>query len=121
MIDAVRVLRFTYIQTMKYTEASILSEIKKIVRERDPGAKIYLYGSRVKGMPGKYSDWDIVILLNKETISRQLEKEITYPLYDLEIETGEIISPTVYTQTEWHTRHKATPFYRSVMNEGRLL
>jgi predicted nucleotidyltransferase len=100
---------------------NILKEIKRIVAEKYPLAKIYLYGSRVRGTANKNSDWDLLILLNKEKITLENEKEITYPLYDLEFETGEVISPMVYSEKEWHTKYKITPFYRKVMQEGKLL
>jgi predicted nucleotidyltransferase len=99
----------------------ILKEIKRLVREKDSAAKVYLYGSRVRGTSNKESDWDLLILLNQEKISPELEKEITYPLYDLEFETGEVISPMVYSEKEWNTKYKITPFYHNVMREGRLL
>ena len=99
----------------------ILSEIKRIVKERDSKAKIYLYGSRSKGSAHKESDWDILILLNIEKITPEIEEEITYPLYDLEFETGEVISPMVYTENEWNTKYKITPFYHNVMKEGKLI
>ena len=99
----------------------ILSEIKRIVKERDSKAKIYLYGSRSKGSAQKESDWDILILLNIEKITPEIEEEITYPLYDLEFETGEVISPMVYTENEWNTKYKITPFYHNVMKEGKLI
>lgn len=60
----------------------IIQEIKRIIFEQDPTAKIYLYGSRARGASGKDSDWNILILLNKNEISQELEKAITYPLYD---------------------------------------
>ncbi len=100
---------------------NILIAIKKLVEERDSSAKIYLYGSRAKGTAGKDSDWDLLILLNREKITSEIEKEITNPLYDLEFETGEIISPMVYTQTEWNTKYNLTPFYKNVMKEGYLI
>ena len=99
----------------------ILIALKKLVAERDSSAKIYLYGSRAKGTAGKDSDWDFLILLNREKITSEIEKEITYPLYDLEFETGEIISPMVYTQNEWDTKYNITPFYKNVMKEGYLI
>ena len=43
-------------------------EIKKIVKECDPLAKIYLYGSRAKGTARSDSDWDLIILLTKEQL-----------------------------------------------------
>jgi predicted nucleotidyltransferase len=99
----------------------ILKEIKRIVMEQDPSAKIYLYGSRAKGVAKKESDWDLLILLNKNEITREIERSITYPLYDLEFDTGELISPMVYTENEWNTKYCITPFYHNVMNEGKLI
>jgi len=34
-------------------------------------------------------------------------------IYDLELETGEIISMFVYNKKDWNSRHKVTPLYRS--------
>jgi len=99
----------------------ILDEIKRIVLEKEPTAKIYLYGSRVRGTTRNESDWDLLILLNKEKITPEIEKEITYSLYDLEFDTGEVISPMVYSEKEWNTKYKITPFYHNVMQEGKLL
>jgi len=100
---------------------NILVVIKKLVEERDSTAKIYLYGSRAKGNAHKDSDWDLLILLNREKITSEIENEITSPLYDLEFETGEIISPMVYTLKEWNTKYNVTPFYKNVMKEGHLI
>jgi len=100
---------------------NILREIKRIVKEKDSTAKIYLYGSRSRGDFNKVSDWDILILLKREIITPEIEEEITYPLFDLEFETGEVISPMVYSEQEWNTKYKITPFYHNVMKEGILL
>ena len=100
---------------------NILVVIKKLVEERDSSAKIYLYGSRAKGNAHKDSDWDLLILLNREKITSEIENKITSPLYDLEFETGEVISPMVYTLKEWNTKYNVTPFYKNVMKEGHLI
>jgi len=106
---------------MKNSEKSILKQIKKIVKGKDPSAKVYLYGSRSRGTAKSDSDWDLLIILNRDNITIDFEKEITYPLYDLEFETGEIISPMLYTEKEWNTKYSITPFYKNVMREGQLL
>ena len=106
---------------MKATEAKILKKIKKIVIDKDPSAKIYLYGSRSRGTAKDYSDWDLLILLDKDKISLEIEQGITYPLYDLEFDTGEVISPMIYSEKEWNSKYKVTPFYQNVMREGKLL
>ncbi|MCD4772170.1 MAG: nucleotidyltransferase domain-containing protein [Bacteroidales bacterium] len=100
---------------------SILKKIKKIVQKNEPSAKIYLYGSRVRGTAVSDSDWDLLILLDKDKITSDIEKSITYPLYDLEFDTGEVISPMVYSEKEWNTKYKITPYYFNVMREGQLL
>jgi len=106
---------------MKNADNEILNQIKRIITEQEPRAKIYLYGSRSRGTAKNYSDWDLLILLNKDKISPEDEQKITYPLYDLEFDTGEVISPMIYSETEWNTKYKITPFYQNVMREGRLL
>ncbi|RLD62515.1 MAG: nucleotidyltransferase domain-containing protein [Bacteroidetes bacterium] len=98
-----------------------IKDIKRIVYEKYPEAKIYLYGSRVRGAATSESDWDFLILLNKDKITPEMEEEITSPLYDLEFEIGEVISPMIYSEKEWNSKYKVTPFYHNVMKEGQLL
>lgn len=106
---------------MKNADNKILNQIKKIVTEQEPRAKIYLYGSRSQGTAKSTSDWDLLILLNKDKISPEDEQKIIYPLYDLEFDTGEVISPMIYSEKEWNTKYKITPFYQNVMRKGILL
>lgn len=101
--------------------STFLQKIKTLVLERDSTAKIYLYGSRMRGDARSDSDWDLLILLNRDKITSEIEHEITDPLYDLEFETGEVISPMIYTEKEWLTKYSITPFYHNVMREGGLL
>ncbi len=102
-------------------QQNVLDRIKRIVLDRDPSAKVYLYGSRARGTMKPDSDWDLLILLNKDKITSDVEKSMTSPLYDLEFEIGEVISPMIYSETEWNTKHSVTPFYSNVMKEGKLL
>ena len=102
-------------------QPKMLERIKKIVLDRDPSAKVYLYGSRARGTMQPDSDWDLLILLNKDKITAEIEKNVTYPLYDLEFEIGEVISPMVYSEKEWNSKRRITPFYSNVMREGKLL
>lgn len=102
-------------------QQNILDRIKKIILDKDPSAKVYLYGSRARGTMKPDSDWDLLILLNKDTITTDIERTVTYPLYDLEFEIGEVISPMVYSEKEWNSKHRVTSFYSNVMREGKLL
>lgn len=100
---------------------NILLEIKRIVLSKEPSAKVILYGSRAKGTASNRSDWDILILLKTENITPEREESITFPLYDLEFDTGEIISPMVYSEKEWYSKYKVTSLFQNVMQEGKQL
>jgi uncharacterized protein len=96
----------------------ILSRILGVVDKTAPGAEVYLYGSRARGDAKRLSDWDILILLNSINISFDLEKKFMDEFYELELETGEIISPLVYTRNDWNERRSITPLYENIKKEG---
>jgi len=98
-----------------------LKQIKHIVHEKEPSAKIYLFGSRARGTSTEESDWDLLILLNKDKVTFDDEKKLSDPLYELEFETGEVISPMIYSENEWNFKFNVTPFYNFVMREGKRL
>lgn len=97
---------------------NILSKIKSLIREIEPDARIILYGSTARGNSNEDSDIDLLILVNKNYISRQEEKKIKYPLYDLEFDTGQIISPFIISALEWENKHSFTPLYKNIKEEG---
>jgi uncharacterized protein len=103
------------------TRKELLNRIQAIVLAIEPNAKIYLYGSRARGAGKNDSDWDLLILIDKEKITAQDEYDISSPLYELEFEVGEVISPMIYTEKEWFGKYTVTPFYSNVMREGILL
>ena len=102
-------------------EINILDNIKNTVLATDPTAQIILYGSYARGNNTPESDIDILILVESEKPSKEQVKRIHYPLYDLEFETGIVISPIVFSKREWETKHKISPFYENVLKEGKLI
>jgi predicted nucleotidyltransferase len=99
----------------------IVSLIKDSVKVSAPNATVILYGSHARGDFRDDSDLDILILLDKDRITREDERRIKYPLYDIEFETGKIISPLVLSKSDWESKHKITPFYDKVSQEGIVL
>ena len=87
----------------------------------EPDATLILYGSYARGNYRKDSDVDLLILLDKENVTRHDEKRIKYPLYEIEFDTGVIISPIVLPKKVWETKHKISPFYHNVIKEGKQL
>jgi predicted nucleotidyltransferase len=99
----------------------ILNLIKSTVTQTDPRAILILYGSYARNDYDKNSDIDLLVLLEKEKITRDDEKRIKYPLYEIEFETGTIISPLVLSKSLWESKHRITPFYENVIKEGIIL
>ena len=95
--------------------------IKKIIGIADtkyPGSEIYLYGSRARGNAKGLSDWDLLILLNTRGVSFELETRLMDDFYELELETGEILSPLIYSKNDWISKHVFTPLYENIQKEG---
>ena len=82
--------------------------------------KAILFGSRARGDATATSDWDILVLLDKERITSDDMDEITYPIRELGWELDEMVNPIMYTTKEWEKK-RATPFYKNVMSEGVAL
>ena len=106
---------------MRVRKAQFLQQIKEIILREEPKAKVYLYGSRARGTQKRHSDWDLLILLDKPKLTFDDEIKISDPLYDLEVVSGQAISPQIYSEQEWNTIYKITPYYTNVMKDGILL
>jgi predicted nucleotidyltransferase len=99
----------------------IINQIKKVISQTDPTATAILYGSRATGKAKKNSDWDILILLDKASVSIKDEQLFRHNLYDIELDTGESISTLVYAMQDWNTRLSVTPIYQDVKQKGIIL
>jgi predicted nucleotidyltransferase len=80
----------------------LLEQIKQAVRETEPDAEIILYGSRSRGDALSESDWDFLILVDGP-VSDERTDRIRHRLYELEWETGEVISSIVRNHDEWNS------------------
>jgi uncharacterized protein len=96
----------------------IIHKILELSRQKYPDAEIYLYGSQARGDAKPLSDWDLLILLNSDNIPFALETEIMDEFYNIELETGQIMSPIIYPKKEWNTKYKVTPLFENINKEG---
>ncbi|MEI6141105.1 MAG: nucleotidyltransferase domain-containing protein [Mariniphaga sp.] len=96
----------------------ILKRIVDVVEQTAPNSEVYLYGSRARGTARKMSDWDLLILLNSQEITFDFETRVMDDFYEIEIETGEVFSPMIYTKADWNTNHVLTPLFANIKREG---
>ncbi len=97
---------------------SVLSDIKHLALSVVPaGSSALLYGSRARGTAHRYSDWDILLILNKESLTQADYDTVSYPFVLLGCELGEEINPIMYTEKEWKS-YQATPFYENVEHDA---
>lgn len=99
----------------------LLNKIQNTIHLIDPNADIVLYGSRVRGEAHKDSDWDFLILIDKP-INIKLEEKLRDDLYEIELDTDQILSSIIRTKEEWNSpKYSVLPFKRSIEREGVLL
>jgi predicted nucleotidyltransferase len=96
----------------------IIGRILELSRKKYPGAEIYLFGSKARGNDRPLSDWDLLILINAQNISFSAETKLMDDIYDIELETGEVISPLIYSKEQWINRYSKTPLFENIKREA---
>jgi uncharacterized protein len=105
---------------MPTSQTISLKQIKDMVSSVEPDATVILYGSRARGDFNNSSDWDLLVLLKKNSIQPDDFDKVSWPLYKIGWEHGEQFSVKLYTQSDWEKRN-FTPFYKMVAEEGVVL
>lgn len=100
------------------TEKTIKDRISRVIHHQDSKAVAFLFGSRARGDHRKDSDWDILILVDKNEITNEIENMFRNDLYTIELETGQIISTFIYPKEYWESTLIYSPLYKNVMKEG---
>jgi predicted nucleotidyltransferase len=96
----------------------ILNKISHSIHEKDPLADAILFGSRARGDNRKNSDWDILILVDNENVTNEIEDKFRDDLYSIELESGQIISTFIYSKDYWENTLRHSPLYKNVTREG---
>lgn len=94
----------------------ILSIVKKRIRNVDPDARILLFGSRARNDADPDSDWDFLILTGFK-VDRILRNRIYDELFELELETDEILTGIIQNKDQWE-EYVNTPIYRNIAKDG---
>jgi predicted nucleotidyltransferase len=117
-IFAPRNIYFFISMNLRQDYTAIVNHIREVGSAGLPkGSHIVLYGSRARGDAKDGSDWDLLVLLDKDKIEQSDYDGICYNLTALGWELGEMIIPVLYTKDEWQ-KNSFTPFYKNVVSEG---
>jgi len=99
----------------------ILSNIKALGKTILPkDGAMWLYGSRARGTEHADSDWDILILLNKDKEEFEDFDRYAFPLIDMGAQIGAVVSAQIYTQKEWKSM-SFSPFVKNVEQDKIVL
>lgn len=76
----------------------------------------WLFGSQARGTANSESDWDVLILLDKDKIALDDYDSYAYPFIELGWDIDAPVIPILYTKINWE-KSSFTPFYKNVMND----
>jgi len=102
-------------------KTQIKDRITSAIHKKDPKAVAYLFGSRARGDFRPDSDWDILILVDSKQVTNEIEDKFRDNLFDIEIDTGQIISAFIYPKEYWRSTLLFSPLFEKVNKEGILL
>lgn len=98
----------------KAEKISILSDTARRVLPENGEA--WLFGSQARGTEHSGSDWDILILLDKEKQDYEDFDRYAYPFVELGWDIDAMISPVLCTKKTW-ADNWFSPFYKNVQQD----
>lgn len=103
------------------SQKDVINRIKEVAASALPDdASLLLYGSRARGEARPDSDWDLLILLNKDKIEQADHDNVAYHFTYLGWELNEMIVPILYTKRDWE-RQSFLPFHKNVEQDKIVL
>jgi len=86
----------------------------------EPGSKVWLYGSRARGDNGPNSDWDLLVLLDRDKISDDDFDKYAFSFIMYGSLHDADVNPQIYTYKDWE-KHRITPYYQNVQQDKQVI
>jgi predicted nucleotidyltransferase len=107
---------------MKQDTIEILSKVTRELYDIVPkGSRILLFGSRARGTDHLDSDWDFLVLLNREgRASIDDYNKIGFSINTVFWMMNYDVNTIIQTESEWKAK-SFTPFYKNVMEDAVVI
>ena len=99
----------------------ILRQLKHRLQQHFNNAirDVILFGSRAKGTARDDSDYDVLIVLNKNDYDWKFRDEVTDVVYDLELDYDILVDKHLISIDELeHSLRGAQPIFRNAIEQG---
>ena len=101
-------------------QEEVIERIKETAKRILPeGASLWLYGSRARGDARPDSDYDLLILMDKDTL-RERDTDIIYDMAELGWDLSAEINAHAYPRSKWNS-WSYYPFYKNVEHDKMVL
>lgn len=110
------IFRWNKNNEMRANITKIADLVKAEIDQIDKNAEVILFGSRARGDYESDSDWDFLILLSQPA-NFDIEELIRNKLYEIELETGQIITSIIEERSEWK-KYEKTLIYKNIEEQG---
>ena len=90
--------------------------VKEKILEIDKNAEVILFGSRARGDFHKESDWDFLVLSDKEA-TPEFKDLIRDNIFDLEIETLEVFGTIIKNKIDWK-KYANSRLFKNISRDG---
>jgi predicted nucleotidyltransferase len=104
---------------MNVKKSDILKDFSSLLRLRfsDNLKELVLFGSRVTGKSGKYSDYDFLVIL-KQKADWKTEREISDLSYEIELKYNIITDTHILAESELNTLRGKQPIFVNAIEKG---
>lgn len=99
----------------------ILGQVKSVLEKKFKHEikDVILFGSRAKGNAEKYSDYDILIILEKNQYDWKYKHKLMELIYDIELENDIYIDIHILSEYELNNTLRGTqPIFTSAIKHG---
>ena len=86
----------------------------------EPGSKVWLYGSRARGDNRPNSDWDLLVLLDRDKVSHDDFAKYGFPFVMFGSMHDADVSPILYTYADWEKR-RITDYYKNIQEDKKVV